>query len=93
MAQFLLSQRRASPFSPPALSAFAQHSLYLLHIVVVYRNCATIIPSYDNAAPSVALDRAKIGCGGFPANAVASFQESGLFAGHWLNLPLADAAW
>jgi hypothetical protein len=46
------------------------------------RTCAAIIPIYDNAAPSVTGDRAKIGCRDSPANTVTHFEKSGLIAGH-----------
>jgi hypothetical protein len=41
-----------------------------------------IIPRDSDSTPSRSDNRALIGCAGFPANAVASFEKSGLVAGH-----------
>jgi hypothetical protein len=60
-----------------------RHTLDLHHIIMMNRTGAPVIPIYYHAAPSVVRDRAKIGCRRSPANAVADFEQSRLFAGHF----------
>jgi len=46
---------------------------------------AAVIPLYDQTGPIRFGDRALVGLIALPANAVADFEESGLFAGHLLT--------
>jgi hypothetical protein len=64
----------------PTLS---RHPLKLYHVVMHNGLHAAIIPLDGNARPIRFSDSALIDLIVFPANAVADFQESGLFAGHW----------
>jgi hypothetical protein len=59
---------------------------------VAYRTRLSIVPGNGDLAPGRSDNRAKIGGRGSPANAVADFELSGLFAGHRLILPPAGAA-
>jgi hypothetical protein len=68
--------------------------LNLSHVIMLDSVHVSIIPRDCDAAPSRSDNRALIGCAGFPANAVASFEKSGLVAGHRLdsNRPPANVA-
>jgi hypothetical protein len=52
----------------------------------------TVVPIDGDSTPSRSDNRAKIGRTLFPANAVANFEESRLFAGHvFIGLPSLNA--
>jgi hypothetical protein len=92
-----LTSRRKSATSPCAKNGFCrfqhqmwvnrsldapQQTLDLRHIVVLDRCCVTVIPVNSDRTPTRLDNGSKIGGASLPANAVASFEESGLVAGH-----------
>jgi hypothetical protein len=64
------------------------HPLNLRHIVVTYRTRLSVAPRNGHFTSRRSDNRAKIGCRGSLADAVAGFQSSGLFAGHWFSFRL-----
>jgi hypothetical protein len=66
----------------PTITLFIRHPLNLPHVVVKDGLLAAIVPFDRYACPILFSDGTKISGHCTPANAVAHFEMSGLFAGH-----------
>jgi hypothetical protein len=59
-----------------------RHPFDLSHVIMLDNVFVAVIPRDCDSAPCRSDNCALIGRAGFPANAVASFEKSGLVAGH-----------
>lgn len=86
---FLSRHRHNICFLKGASNQFHWCPLNLPHVVVRNRTLFSVIPFNGNFTPRRSGNRTKIGLARTPTNAVASFQKSGLFAGHFVRLLFA----